>query len=52
MSAFKLICYFSSHPAAFAFQASSSPDSITLNPINMKTALSIYDFHTGKGAAA
>ena len=33
----KLICYFSSHPAAFVFQASSPPDNITLNPANEKT---------------
>ena len=32
MSAYKLICYFSSHPAAFVFQLSTSPDNTTLTP--------------------
>ena len=31
MSASTLVCYFSSHPAAFGFQASIPPDNITLN---------------------
>ena len=31
MSASKLIHYFSSHPAAFGFQASTPPDNISLN---------------------
>ena len=42
MSASKLICYFSSHPAAFGFQASTPPDNITLNS----------DFQTSVGATA
>ena len=37
MSTFKLINYFSSHPEAFGFQASSPPDNITLNAANKKT---------------
>ena len=36
MSVSKLICYFSSHPAAFGFQASTPPDNITLNSANRK----------------
>ena len=36
ISASKLICYFSSHPAAFGFQASTPPDSISLNSANRK----------------
>ena len=34
MSTSKLIHYFSSHPAAFGFQASTPPDNITLNSAN------------------
>ena len=36
MSASKLIHYFSSHPAAFGFQASTPPDNISLNSANRK----------------
>ena len=36
MSASKLIHYFSSHPAAFGFQASTPPDNISLNLANRK----------------
>ena len=43
MLAFMLICYFSSHPAAFCFLASSPPHDITLNSAN---------FQSGIGAAA
>ena len=52
MSASKLICYFSSHPAAFGFWASSPPDNITLNSANRKADESLSDFQTGVGAAA
>ena len=52
MSASKLICYFSSHPAAFGFQASTPPDNISLNSANRKANQSLYDFQTGVGAAA
>ena len=41
MSAFKLIHYFSSHPAAFGFRASTPPDNITLNSANRKTDQSL-----------
>ena len=34
MSASKLICYFSSHPASFGFHSSTPPDNITLTPAN------------------
>ena len=37
MSASKLMHYFSSHPAAFGFKASSLPDNIALNSANKKT---------------
>ena len=33
----KLIHHFSSHPAAFGFQASSTPPNIILNPTNNQT---------------
>ena len=36
MSATKLICYFSSHPAAFGFWASTPPHNISLNSANRK----------------
>ena len=36
MSASKLIRYFSSHPAAFGFQASTPPHNISLNSANRK----------------
>ena len=52
MSASKLICYFSSHPAAFGFQASTTPDNISLNSANRKVDQSLSDFQTGLGAAA
>ena len=52
MSASKLICYFSSHPSAFGFQASTPPDNITLNSGNRKVDQSLSDFQTGVGAAA
>ena len=52
MSASKLIHYFSSHPAAFRFQASTPPDNITLNSPNRKADQSLFDFQTGVGAAA
>ena len=52
MSASKLICYFSSHPAAFGFQASTPPDSISLNSPHRKVDQSFPDFQTGLGAAA
>ena len=51
MSASKLICYFSSHPAAFGFQASTPPDNISLNSANRKVDQSLSDFQTGVGAA-
>ena len=47
MSASELIHYFSTHPAAFGFQASSLPDNITLNPANKKTNQGHSDFKTG-----
>ena len=52
MSASKLIHYFSSHPAAFGFQASTPPDNITLNSANRTADQSLSDFQTGVGAAA
>ena len=52
MSASKLICYFSSHPAAFGFEASTPPDNIILNSANRKADHSLSDFQTGVGAAA
>ena len=52
MLASKLICYFSSHPAAFGFWASTPPDNITLNSANRKADQSLCDFQTGVGAAA
>ena len=36
ISACRLICYFSSHPAAFTFWSSVSPDNITLTAANRK----------------
>ena len=41
MSASNLICYFSSHPAAFGFQASTPPDNISLNSANRKVDQSL-----------
>ena len=52
MSASKLIHYFSSHPAAFGFRASTPPDNISLNSANRKVDQSLSDFQTGLGAAA
>ena len=52
MSASKLICYFSSHPAAFGFWASTPPDNISLNSANRKVGQSLSDFQTGVGAMA
>ena len=52
MSASKLICYFSSHSAAFGFWASTPPDNISLNSVNRKADQSLSDFQTGVGAAA
>ena len=52
MSASKLICYFSSHPAAFGLWASTPPVNITLNSANRKVDQSLSDFQTGVGAAA
>ena len=52
MSASKLICYFSSHPAAFRFWSSTPPDNITLTSANRKADQSLSELHTGVGAAA
>ena len=52
MSASKLIRYFSSHPAAFGFWASTPPDNISLNSANRKADQSLLDFQTGVGATA
>ena len=52
MSASKLIHYFSSHPAAFGFQASTPPDNISLNSANRKVDQFLSDFQTGVGATA
>ena len=52
MSASKLNHYFSSHPAAFGFQASTPQDNITLNSANRKADQSFSDFQTGVGAVA
>ena len=52
MSVSKLICYFSSHPAAFGFWASTPPDNISLNSAKRKVDQSLSDFQTGLGAAA
>ena len=41
MSASELICYFSNHPAAFGFQASTPPDNISLNSANRKVDQSL-----------
>ena len=50
MSASKLIHYFSSHPAAFGFWASTPPDNISLNSANRKVDQSLSNFQTGLGA--
>ena len=53
MSAYKLIHYFSSHPAAFGFWSLTSPDNITLTSANRKADhQSLSDLQTGIGAAA
>ena len=52
MSASKLIHYFSSHPAAFGFWASTPPDNISLNLANRKVDQSLSDFQTGLGSTA
>ena len=52
MSASKLIRYFSSHPAAFGFRASTPPNNISLNSANRKVDQSLSDFQTGLGATA
>ena len=52
ISASKLIHYFSSHPAAFGFWASTPPDNISLNSANRKVDQSLSDFQTGLGATA
>ena len=52
LPASKLIHYFSSHPAAFRFWASTSPDNISLNSANRKVDQSLSDFQIGVGVAA
>ena len=52
MSASKLIHYFSSHPAAFGFQASTPTNNISWNSANRKADQSLSKFQTGIGAAA
>ena len=52
MSASKLICYYSSHPAAFRFQSLTPPDNITLTSANRKIDQSPSDFQTGVGAVS
>ena len=52
MLASKLIHYFSSHPAAFGFWASTLPDNISLDSANRKVDQSFSDFQTGVGVAA
>ena len=52
ISTTKLIHYFSNHPVAFGFQASSPPNNISMNAANKKTDQSPSDFQTGTGAAA
>ena len=47
-----MICYFSSHPAAFGFWSSTPPDNATLNSANRKADQSLSDFQTGVGATA
>ena len=48
----KLICYFSSHPAAFGFWSSTPPHNMTLTPSNRKADQSMSEFQTAIGAAA
>ena len=52
MSASKLICYFSSQPAALGFWSLTLPDDITLTSANRKADQSLSDLQTGVGAAA
>ena len=52
MSASKLICHFSSHPAAFGFWSLTPPDNITLNSANRKADQSLSHFQTGAGPTA
>ena len=52
MLASKLIHYFSSHPSAFGFQASTPPDNISLNSANRKADQSLLDIQTDVGATA
>ena len=52
MSASKLICYFSSHPAAFGFQSLTPLDNITLTSASRRADQSLSDLQTGVGAAA
>ena len=52
MSISKLICYFSSHPAAFGFKASTPPDNTSLNFANRKVDQFLSSFQTVLGAAA
>ena len=52
MSASKLICYFSTHPAVFGFWSSTSLDNITLTSANRKADQSLSALQTGIGAAA
>ena len=51
ISASKLICYFSSYPAAFRFQPSTPPDTIASTPANRKANKSLSEFQTGIGNA-
>ena len=52
MSASKLICYFSSHPAAFGFWSLTPPVNITLTFANRKANQCLSDLQTDVGAAA
>ena len=52
MSASRLVCYFSSNPAAFGFWSSTPLDNITLTSANRKADQSLSDLQTGVGAAA
>ena len=49
ISTSKLICYFSSHPVAFGFQASTPPDNISLNSAYRKNDQSLSDFSDWSG---
>ena len=48
----KLICYFSSHPAAIGFWASTPSDNISLNSANRKADQFLSNFQTGVGTTA